>query len=143
MKLLKGDCLEKLKVNSSAYSKVHYWIKKEYGRPIKCEDSECSYKNPKRYEWANISGEYKYERSDWMQLCPSCHRKYDITDEIRKRMSEGRRGMKLTEKHRKILAKELRACIRERSTELNLLSSWICMGILLRTGLVFLMFNVK
>lgn len=36
---------------------------------------------PKRYEWANISGEYKRDRSDWVMLCPSCHRKIDMGKE--------------------------------------------------------------
>jgi len=31
-----------------------------------------------RYEWANISGEYKRDVSDYIQLCPSCHRKFDM-----------------------------------------------------------------
>ncbi|MEN6567167.1 MAG: hypothetical protein ABFC57_12805 [Veillonellales bacterium] len=32
---------------------------------------------PVYQEWANISGEYKRSRSDYMELCPSCHRLFD------------------------------------------------------------------
>lgn len=57
-----------------------------------CEQKGCSYPKivnagrtiidkPSRYEWANISGEYKRERSDWVMLCPSCHRKIDMGKE--------------------------------------------------------------
>jgi len=30
------------------------------------------------FAWANISGEYKQDRSDWKMMCYSCHKKYDI-----------------------------------------------------------------
>lgn len=33
---------------------------------------------PKRYEWASISRKNIRDLSDWVSLCPSCHRKYDI-----------------------------------------------------------------
>lgn len=55
----------------------HLWIKRYYGKANKCQNPCCKYANPKRYEWANISGKYLRDISDWMQLCPSCHRKID------------------------------------------------------------------
>ena len=55
----------------------HLWIKRYYGKANKCENPDCKYKNPKRYEWANMSGKYLRVISDWKQLCPSCHRKMD------------------------------------------------------------------
>ena len=30
-----------------------------------------------RLEWANISGEYKREREDYIAICVPCHRKLD------------------------------------------------------------------
>jgi hypothetical protein len=59
----------------STYICTHIWVKSHYGKASKCE--KCSNPNNYRYEWANISGEYKRERSDWMELCQSCHRLYD------------------------------------------------------------------
>ena len=38
-----------------------------------CRKENC------RFEWANISGEYKRDLNDWMNLCVSCHKKYDYT----------------------------------------------------------------
>lgn len=45
------------------------------------EEAEKAVEKPSRYEWANISGEYKRDRSDWVMLCPSCHRKIDMGKE--------------------------------------------------------------
>lgn len=54
----------------------HMWVRRKFGKPNKCENPKCSKKYTK-YNWANISGEYKRERWDWIQLCMSCHRKMD------------------------------------------------------------------
>lgn len=71
------------------YAAVHKWISRTYGKASHCEN--CI-KTAKRFEWANISGEYKRERDDWKQLCPSCHRKADYTDEQRQKMSISKKG---------------------------------------------------
>ena len=48
---------------------------REYGNATQCE--RCEVMN-KRYTWANISGHYKENRNDFIQLCYSCHKKYDL-----------------------------------------------------------------
>lgn len=58
-----------------SYSAIHCWISKNYGRPKQCE--QCSTENASVFDWANISGSYKRERSDWKRLCRSCHTKFD------------------------------------------------------------------
>lgn len=74
---------------SNSYYAVHMYMLNHFGKATKCENLLCVYprkerangrmmEKPKRYEWANISGEYKRERADWMELCPSCHRMRDI-----------------------------------------------------------------
>ena len=40
----------------------------------------------KRYDWANISGKYKRDFSDYKPLCRSCHEKMDYTEERRKKV---------------------------------------------------------
>lgn len=60
----KGDAI--------GYSGIHMWVRIKYGRADHCEG--CGVIGAKRYEWANISLRYSRDRSDWRQLCTSCHR---------------------------------------------------------------------
>lgn len=53
------------------YRSLHYWVQRNLGKPSKCEN--CGNTNASRYHWANISGEYKRDLTDWARLCPSCH----------------------------------------------------------------------
>lgn len=67
------------------YSAIHHWLKYNYGKANNCEnrenqifDFECS-NFSKNFHWAK-----KYEKSydrnvnNFMMLCDSCHKKYDI-----------------------------------------------------------------
>lgn len=58
------------------YSGIHERVRKMYGRQSLCE--HCGATEAIRFEWANVSGEYSLERSDWLRLCKSCHNKFDI-----------------------------------------------------------------
>ncbi|MFZ5845290.1 MAG: hypothetical protein ACOY0S_02370 [Patescibacteria group bacterium] len=63
--------------NGSGWSVIlHNWVKKNLGRPTHCEI--CKSKDKKTYHWANKSGNYKYDLNDWLRLCVSCHKKYDL-----------------------------------------------------------------
>lgn len=64
------------KGDKAGYVAKHMWIISHYGKASKCE--HCDSKTAKRYEWANISGNYEREVIDYKQLCPSCHRKWDF-----------------------------------------------------------------
>lgn len=57
------------------YSALHEWVTRQLGSPRKCET--CGSKRAVRYEWANISGEYKRLVSDWRRLCKKCHNRLD------------------------------------------------------------------
>lgn len=63
------------KAGMSKYIATHMWVYRHYGKATKCE--KCNQKKGYRFEWANISGDYKRDISDWMQLCQSCHKKQD------------------------------------------------------------------
>lgn len=56
-------------------SPIHTWLNRHYGKPRFCE--RCHTTTAKMYDWANISGEYKRDRSDFLRLCRSCHVKMD------------------------------------------------------------------
>ena len=57
------------------YQGVHGWIRKIAGKPSLCEN--CGTTTAKKFEWANISSEYKRKRDDWKRLCVSCHQAMD------------------------------------------------------------------
>ena len=63
------------KGDTPGYFAVHYWIKRNWDKPNKCE--HCWRTHCKRYEWAKVSGEYKRDRSDWVVLCTQCHHVFD------------------------------------------------------------------
>jgi len=63
------------KGNEVGYGALHDWLKLRLGKPRYCET--CGTKKAKKYEWANISGEYRRDVTDWRRLCVSCHRKLD------------------------------------------------------------------
>lgn len=59
-----------------SYSGLHYWVARHLGKPQHCEQCGRT-RGTKRYEWANKSGEYKRDLSDWLRLCVPCHRTMD------------------------------------------------------------------
>jgi len=63
------------KGNKISIGGMHARLKRYYGESKKC--SNCGTLDAKRYDWANISGEYKNEYSDYERLCRSCHVKKD------------------------------------------------------------------
>ena len=62
----------------ASYQAKHMWIINHYGHADRCENKECTFKEPKRFEWANVSGKLKRNRDDYLMLCCSCHRKWDM-----------------------------------------------------------------
>ena len=72
-----GETSRRWKGQEAGYVAKHLWIVKHYGKADKCEQVGCVFKNPKRYEWHNIDGNYSRDRQDYVMLCPSCHRKID------------------------------------------------------------------
>jgi hypothetical protein len=64
------------RVQNPSYSTIHDRIRKDYGTPSLCEF--CGTTQSKKFEWANLSGEYKHDRADWMRLCCVCHRRLDF-----------------------------------------------------------------
>lgn len=64
------------KGDNVGYSGVHNWLSKQFGKATLCEFDKSH--KAKRFEWAHIRKEYTRNRKDYIQLCPSCHRKYDL-----------------------------------------------------------------
>lgn len=57
------------------YHGLHKWVQRELGKPSVCE--HCGDTSARKYEWANLSHEYKRDLYDWVRLCTPCHRAYD------------------------------------------------------------------
>ncbi|MCK5547630.1 MAG: hypothetical protein KAI64_01350 [Thermoplasmata archaeon] len=74
----KGPDHPRWKGDNVGYSALHAWIRRELGTPPMC--SRCGSTKAKRYEWSNISKEYKRDLDDWERLCISCHRKEGFED---------------------------------------------------------------
>lgn len=68
---------EKFAVKTNYYT-IHKWVQKIKGSPSECED--CG-RTDGRFEWANVSGQYKQDPSDWKRLCKKCHHKFDNISE--------------------------------------------------------------
>lgn len=83
--------------DEAAYATKHRRISNKFGDPRLCE--HCSSTTAKLYDWANISGTYQFERSDWKRLCRSCHMIFDrpIRNAARKLYEHDERQLTLKE----------------------------------------------
>ncbi len=62
------------------YSAVHKSLKRNFGNPSEC--SSCKKKGERigklwNIEWANVSGRYLRDKSDYIALCRKCHYKQE------------------------------------------------------------------
>lgn len=78
----KGEKSHMWKGSNIKYSGIHMWLRSEYGIANTCESDaigmDCR-KNSKRYHWAKLKGKrYERKRENFIQLCNSCHRIYDL-----------------------------------------------------------------
>ena len=73
----KGDKHQFWKGDKVGYSGIHKWVRINFGRkPKNC--SECGIEGKQNgrmwsIEYANISGEYKRDKEDWVAVCRKCH----------------------------------------------------------------------
>lgn len=64
------------KGDSVGYSALHDWVERVKGKPSICV--HCGSRDKRVYHWANKSGKYMRRINDWIRLCVSCHRNYDL-----------------------------------------------------------------
>lgn len=60
------------------YAGVHMWMVANYGNPSTCEHCKKENLFGRYIDWANKDHKYTRKREDWMRLCKSCHKKYDL-----------------------------------------------------------------
>lgn len=71
----RGESHHNWKGENAMYGTLHDWVMHYLGTPKKC--TNCKSTNERRYQWANVSGLYKRDLSDWVRLCVKCHRAMD------------------------------------------------------------------
>lgn len=76
IKMPTGENHHYWKGDGATYGSLHDWVARYRGTPKKCE--QCLTEKDTVYQWANISGLYKRDLSDWKRLCVKCHRKMDM-----------------------------------------------------------------
>jgi len=81
------------KGNNAKPRAVHRWIERWKGKPNECE--MCGKTEGKRFEWANIDHKYRRVLDDFIRMCTSCHRNYDIKN------NNWKGGKKLSNRRRK------------------------------------------
>ncbi len=59
------------------YKALHYRINKLLGKPRDCANPNRLEKHSRKVEWANKSGKYLENLTDWISLCKRCHWLYD------------------------------------------------------------------
>lgn len=85
------------KGDKATYGAFHTWLKVNFGKADRCENSNCEKKSI-NYNWALLKEkDYEHKRINFWMLCISCHRKYDFTEEIRENLSEAHKGIKFSE----------------------------------------------
>lgn len=78
---------KKEKLAKNEYERIHYWMRTNFGKANECINPECLKKST-RYEWALLSNkEYEFNRDNFIELCKSCHTKYDITEDTKRKIS--------------------------------------------------------
>ena len=75
-----GELNNSWKGDSVGYSALHKWVARHLGKPSKCE--ACGDTSERKYEWANLSRQYKRDLKDWKRMCTPCHRAYDNSMDI-------------------------------------------------------------
>lgn len=79
----KGEKGNNWKGEKATYNSIHHWIRRTFGKPTQCEFCLDHFEGY-FIHWANKSGEYKRDRSDWIRLCAKCHRAFEKTIEVKR-----------------------------------------------------------
>jgi hypothetical protein len=88
------------KGQNAGYRAKHIWIQFHYGKANKCEFDETHQAN--YFHWSNISGEYIRDISDWQQLCPKCHKNYDMKNSKKQPITHCYKGHEYTDENTRL-----------------------------------------
>jgi len=73
-----AESKEKMSIpRGGGYFAIHVWLKSNYGKADHCESENCP-GSCEKFEWALKKGKkHSHNKSYYLQLCKSCHMKYD------------------------------------------------------------------
>ena len=60
-----------------SYRALHTWVERTLNKPSKCEFCGKDELYRHKIHWANKSGNYLRDITDWFRLCAKCHGEYD------------------------------------------------------------------
>lgn len=87
LKGISGTDHAQWKGDSVTYRTIHTWVTWHKGKASYCSFNKTHTPDVfGRFEWANVSGEYKRDLNDYVSLCRSCHSKYDFTEKVREHL---------------------------------------------------------
>lgn len=79
---IKGEGNPRWAGDNIGYGGLHTWVYNTLGEPSQCQKclkTKNSAKKIRNIHWANISHTYnKRSINDWIALCASCHKLYDL-----------------------------------------------------------------
>lgn len=84
-----GEKNHEWKGDRVGYVGLHLWVKRNLGKPERCEHCEKDGLRGRAIHWANKSGNYIRDLEDWIRLCASCHTRYDGKWASRERNKKG------------------------------------------------------
>lgn len=61
------------------YEALHNWVSNRLGKPDTCEFCLKDGLFAQKIHWANKSHKYERKLTDWLRLCASCHKIYDLS----------------------------------------------------------------
>ena len=70
------------KGNNVSYRGLHYWVIRQKGYAHTCINCGKQSSNHKMIQWANIDHNYRRVLEDYISLCSSCHKNYDIKNNL-------------------------------------------------------------
>jgi hypothetical protein len=84
------NCFKVKPQQKLSYTGYHKWIKCRYG---KAKEYECCHCGKTAHDWAiKKDKEYSKNIDDYISLCRSCHKKYDLTEEVLSNLTKGNQG---------------------------------------------------
>jgi len=108
------------KGDDASYTAKHQFLIRNYGNPTHCELCNIEGHREKGGRWSvhwskKKDREYTHDRDDYIGLCRSCHRKYDITEEELKQLSCLSKNITVEQKQKMSLSQKKAVLSRKRN----------------------------